>query len=204
MKNKGCVIAGIVAAGLLLIVISIFAWGVGKYNTMVELRSGETGYEKAWADVESQYQRRSDLIPNLVATVKGYATHEEKTLTEVIEARAAATQMTVDPSQLSPAAIEKFQASQGQLSQALGRLMVVEERYPDLKANENFRELSSQLEGTENRIQVARQRYNEAASRYNSYIMKFPGNIIAGITGFEKSPLFKADEAAATAPKVEF
>ena len=108
MKNKGCVIAGIAVAGLLLIVISIFAWGVGKYNTMVELRSGETGYEKAWADVESQYQRRSDLIPNLVATVKGYATHEEKTLTEVIEARAAATQMTVDPSQLSPAAKRYF------------------------------------------------------------------------------------------------
>lgn len=204
MKNKGCVIAAIVAAGLLLIVISIVSWGIGKYNTMVELRSGEMGYEKTWADVESQYQRRSDLIPNLVATVKGYATHEEKTLTEVVEARAAATQMTIDPSQLTPAALEKFQASQGQLSQALGRLMVVAERYPDLKANENFRELSSQLEGTENRIQVARQRYNEAASRYNSYIMKFPGNIIAGITGFDKAALFKADAAAATAPKVEF
>ena len=134
MKNKGCVIAGIVAAGFLLIVISIVAWGIGKYNTMVELRSGETGYEKAWADVESQYQRRNDLIPNLVATVKGYATHEEKTLTEVVEARAAATQMTIDPSQLTPEALQKFQASQGQLSQALGRLMVVAERYPDLKA----------------------------------------------------------------------
>ena len=204
MKNKGCVIAAIVAAGLLLIVISIVSWGIGKYNTMVELRSGEMGYEKTWADVESQYQRRSDLIPNLVATVKGYATHEEKTLTEVVEARAAATQMTIDPSQLTPAALEKFQASQGQLSQALGRLMVVAERYPDLKANENFRELSSQLEGTENRIQVARQRYNEAASKYNAYIMKFPGNIIAGITGFDKAALFKADASAATAPKVEF
>ena len=204
MKNKGCVIAAIVAAGLLLIVISIVSWGIGKYNTMVELRSGEMGYEKTWADVESQYQRRSDLIPNLVATVKGYATHEEKTLTEVVEARAAATQMTIDPSQLTPAALEKFQASQGQLSQALGRLMVVAERYPDLKANENFRELSSQLEGTENRIQVARQRYNEAASKYNAYIMKFPGNIIAGIIGFDKAALFKTDAAAAIAPKVEF
>lgn len=204
MKNKGCIIATIVAAGLLLIIVSIVGWGIGKYNTMVELRSGETGYEKAWADVESQYQRRSDLIPNLVATVKGYATHEEKTLTEVIEARAAATQMTIDPSQLSADALQKYQASQGQLSQALGRLMVVAERYPDLKANENFRELSSQLEGTENRIQVARQRYNEAASRYNAYVMKFPGNIIATMTGFAQAALFKADEAAATAPKVEF
>ena len=204
MKNKGCLIASVVAAGLIIIAVAIVGWGVSKYNTMVELRSGTSGYEKTWADVESQYQRRSDLIPNLVATVKGYATHEEKTLTEVVEARAKATQMNVDASNLTPEALSKFQASQGQLSQALGRLMVVAERYPDLKANENFKELQSQLEGTENRIQVARQRFNEAAATFNAYIMKFPGNIIAAFTGFKETPLFKADEAAQTAPKVEF
>ena len=154
-----------VAVGLLVIALAVGGWFVGKYNTMVELRSGTAGYEKTWADVESQYQRRADLIPNLVATVKGYAAHEEKTLTEVVEARAKATQANIDASSLTPEALEKFQAAQGQLSQALGRLMVVAERYPDLKANTNFLELQSQLEGTENRIAVARQRFNEAASK---------------------------------------
>ena len=201
MKNKGCLIA---VAVLVLVVVLSGLWLAGRYNIMVELRSGENGYEKVWADVQAQYQRRSDLIPNLVATVKGYADFEQKTLTDVVEARAKATQITVDPSQLTPAALEQFQSAQGELSQALGRLMVVAERYPDLKANQNFLELQSQLEGTENRISVARQRFNQAASAYNAYILKFPSNLIAGMFGFDRATLFQADESAQAAPKVEF
>lgn len=201
MKNKGCLIA---VAVLALVVVLSGLWLAGRYNKMVELRSGENGYEKVWADVQAQYQRRSDLIPNLVATVNGYADFEQKTLTDVVEARAKATQITVDPSQLTPAALEQFQSAQGELSQALGRLMVVAERYPDLKANQNFLELQSQLEGTENRISVARQRFNQAASAYNAYILKFPSNLIAGMFGFDKATLFQADESAQAAPKVEF
>ena len=201
MKNKGCLIA---IAALVLVVVLSGLWLAGRYNKMVELRSGENGYEKVWADVQAQYQRRSDLIPNLVATVKGYADFEQKTLTDVVEARAKATQITVDPSQLTPAALEQFQSAQGELSQALGRLMVVAERYPDLKANQNFLELQSQLEGTENRISVARQRFNQAASAYNAYILKFPSNLIAGMFGFDRATLFQAEESAQAAPKVEF
>lgn len=201
MKNKGCLIA---VAVLVLVVVLSGLWLAGRYNKMVELRSGENGYEKVWADVQAQYQRRSDLIPNLVATVKGYADFEQKTLTDVVEARAKATQITVDSSQLTPAALEQFQSAQGELSQALGRLMVVAERYPDLKANQNFLELQSQLEGTENRISVARQRFNQAASAYNAYILKFPSNLIAGMFGFDRATLFQADESAQAAPKVEF
>lgn len=201
MKNKGCLIA---VAVLVLVVVLSGLWLAGRYNKMVELRSGENGYEKVWADVQAQYQRRSDLIPNLVATVKGYADFEQKTLTDVVEARAKATQITVDPSQLTPAALEQFQSAQGELSQALGRLMVVAERYPDLKANQNFLELQSQLEGTVNRISVARQRFNQAASAYNAYILKFPSNLIAGMFGFDRATLFQADESAQAAPKVEF
>lgn len=201
MKNKGCLIA---VAVLALVVVLSGLWLAGRYNKMVELRSGENGYEKVWADVQAQYQRRSDLIPNLVATVKGYADFEQKTLTDVVEARAKATQITVDPSQLTPAALEQFQSAQGELSQALGRLMVVAERYPDLKANQNFLELQSQLEGTENRISVARQRFNQAASAYNAYFLKFPSNLIAGMFGFDRATLFQADESAQAAPKVEF
>lgn len=201
MKNKGCLIA---VAVLALVVVLSGLWLAGRYNKMVELRSGENGYEKVWADVQAQYQRRSDLIPNLVATVKGYADFEQKTLTDVVEARAKATQITVDPSQLTPAALEQFQSAQGELSQALGRLVVVAERYPDLKANQNFLELQSQLEGTENRISVARQRFNQAASAYNAYILKFPSNLIAGMFGFDRATLFQADESAQAAPKVEF
>ena len=201
MKNKGCLIA---VAVLALVVVLSGLWLAGRYNKMVELRSGENGYEKVWADVQAQYQRRSDLIPNLVATVKVYADFEQKTLTDVVEARAKATQITVDPSQLTPAALEQFQSAQGELSQALGRLMVVAERYPDLKANQNFLELQSQLEGTENRISVARQRFNQAASAYNAYILKFPSNLIAGMFGFDRATLFQADESAQAAPKVEF
>ena len=201
MKNKGCLIA---VVAVVLIVALAGGWLAGRYNKMVELRSGQDGYEKVWADVEALYQRRSDLIPNLVATVKGYADFEQKTLTDVVDARAKATQATIDPSNLTPAALEKFQAAQGELSSALGRLMVVVERYPDLKANQNFLELQSQLEGTENRIAVARQRFNKAASTYNAYILKFPSNLIAGMFGFEKAALFQSEAGAEKAPKVEF
>lgn len=201
MKNKGCLIA---VAVIVVLVLAVGGWMVGRYNSMVDLRSGQNGYEKVWADVEAQYQRRSDLIPNLVSTVKGYADFEQKTLTDVIEARAKATQITVDPTNLSAEQLAKYQSAQSGLSGALNRLMAVAESYPDLKANQNFLELQSQLEGTENRIAVARQRFNDAAAKYNAYILKFPSNVIAGMFGFDKASLFKADEGAETAPKVEF
>ena len=191
MKNKGCLIA---VAVIVVFVLAVGGWMVGRYNSMVDLRSGQNGYEKVWADVEAQYQRRSDLIPNLVSTVKGYADFEQKTLTDVIEARAKATQITVDPTNLSAEQLAKYQSAQSGLSGALNRLMAVAESYPDLKANQNFLELQSQLEGTENRIAVARQRFNDAAAKYNAYILKFPSNVIAGMFGFDKASLFKADE----------
>ena len=201
MKNKGCLIA---VGALVLVVVLVGGWLIGRYNKMVDLRSGEQGYEKVWADVQAQYQRRSDLIPNLVSTVKGYADFERQTLTDVVEARSKATQTVIDPTDLTPQALQKFQAAQGELSSALSRLMVVVERYPELKANQNFLELQSQLEGTENRIAVARQRFNQAASAYNAYILKFPSNLIAGMFGFEKAALFQAEDGAEKAPKVEF
>ena len=201
MKYKGCLIA---VAAVVLLAVVVGGWLTGRYNKMVDLRSGQDGYEKAWADVQAQYQRRSDLIPNLVSTVKGYADFEQKTLTDVVEARSKATQTTIDPSNLTAAGLEKFQAAQGELSSALSRLMVVVEQYPDLKANQNFLELQSQLEGTENRIAVARQRFNTAASTYNGYILKFPSNLIAVMFGFEKAALFQAEAGAEQAPKVEF
>lgn len=201
MKNKGCLIA---VAVLVLVAVLVGGWLIGRYNKMVDLRSGEQGYEKVWADVQAQYQRRSDLIPNLVSTVKGYADFERQTLTDVVDARAKATQTTIDPTDITPEALQKFQAAQGELSSALSRLMVVVERYPELKANQNFLELQSQLEGTENRIAVARQRFNQAASTYNAYILKFPSNLIAGMFGFEKAALFQAEAGAEKAPKVEF
>ena len=184
MKNKGCLIA---VAVIVVFVLAVGGWMVGRYNSMVDLRSGQNGYEKVWADVEAQYQRRSDLIPNLVSTVKGYADFEQKTLTDVIEARAKATQITVDPTNLSAEQLAKYQSAQSGLSGALNRLMAVAESYPDLKANQNFLELQSQLEGTENRIAVARQRFNDAAAKYNAYILKFPSNVIAGMFGFDKA-----------------
>ena len=166
--------------------------------------SAEEEVESAWAQVENQYQRRSDLIPNLVATVKGYAAHESETLEGVISARARATQITVDPSNATPEQLAAYQKAQGELSQALGRLMAVAESYPDLKANENFRDLQAQLEGTENRCTIARQNFNEVARAFNTYLRRFPNNIIAGAFGFEKKPYFEADEDAKKAPKVEF
>ena len=155
----------------------------------------------AWSQVENQYQRRMDLIPNLVNTVKGYAAHEKETLEGVVSARAQATQTTIDPSNLNEESMKKFQAAQGELSSALSRLMVVLERYPDLKANQNFLELQAQLEGTENRISVERKRFNEVAQTYNTYIRSFPSNILAGMFGFQPKAYFTAETGAEKAPR---
>ena len=186
---------------LAVIALGLFSWGKNAYNSLVK---GEEGVEAAWAQVENVYQRRADLIPNLVATVKGYAEHESSTLQAVIEARAKATQTKIDPANLSAEEIAKFQAAQGELSQALGRLLVTVEQYPDLKANQNFLELQAQLEGTENRITVERQKFNETAMAYNTQVRTFPQNIIASLFNFEKKGYFKAAEGAETAPKEEF
>ncbi len=171
------------------------------YNTMVE--KDETVAQK-WADVQTQYQRRADLIPNLVSTVKGAADFEKETLTQVIEARSNATSINISADELTPENIQRFQKAQSQLSGALSRLLVSVERYPELKANRNFIELQAQLEGTENRISVARQKFNEAVKGYNSYIRSFPRNFIAGWFDFEKKGYFEAEAGAEQAPKVEF
>ena len=160
--------------------------------------------QKAWSQVENVYQRRMDLIPNLVATVKGYASHESSTLEAVINARAKATQTVIDPTNLTEEQIAAFQSAQSELSAAVGRLLVSVEQYPDLKANQNFLELQAQIEGTENRITVERNKFNESAQQYNTMIRKFPDNIIASLFGFEKKGYFKSQEGAATAPKVSF
>lgn len=186
---------------LLGVIVLLVLWAVSGYNGMV---NAEVTVDQEWSNVETQYQRRNDLIGNLVATVKGYAKHEKTTLSEVIAARAAATQTTINAQDLTPEKMQQFQQVQGELSSALSRLLVSVERYPELKANQNFLELQSQLEGTENRIQVARQRYNETAGVYNKKIRKFPNNILAGIFGFDKKPFFDADPEASKAPKVEF
>jgi LemA protein len=186
---------------IVFLVFAVFSWVKGSYNTMV---SQDEGVKTAWSQVENQYQRRLDLIPNLVNTVKGYAAHEKETLEGVINARAEATKTTIDPSNLNEESLKKFQAAQGELSSALSRLMVVMERYPDLKANQNFSELQAQLEGTENRITVERKRFNEVAQAYNTYIRSFPNNILAGMFGFFPKAYFTADAGAEKAPKVEF
>lgn len=188
----------IVVLGILAI---IGLWIANVYNGFV---AAQEEVESAWAQVENQYQRRSDLIPNLVATVKGYATHEQETLEGVVAARAKATQVTVDPTNMTTEQLAAFQSAQGELSQALGRLLAVAESYPDLKANENFRDLQAQLEGTENRITTARNLFNESARAYNTSIRRFPNNLIASIFGFEKRPYFEAEPEAQKAPKVEF
>lgn len=182
----------------LLAVLSLSSCG---YNSMVEKEESIKGN---WADVEAQYQRRSDLIPNLVSTVKGYADFEQSTLTAVIEARAKATSVQVDASKLTPETMAQYQQAQGQLSSALSKLLVTVEQYPDLKANENFRDLQAQLEGTENRITVARQNFNSAVEDYNAYIRKFPNNLTASMFDFTSKEYFKAEEGTEKAPKVEF
>lgn len=184
-----------------VIVIGIFRWGVGLNNTMVEKQ--ETA-KTQWANVESAYQRRSDLIPNLVNTVKGYADFEKETLESVIQARANATKTTIDPTNITPEQMAAFQESQNSLSGALSRLMVVVERYPDLKANQNFLELQSQLEGTENRINVERNRFNQVAKDYNVYIRKFPATVVAGFLNFDPMALFQAAPGSEQAPTVDF
>lgn len=187
---------------IIIAVVAVIAiMCVSAYNSLV---SSEESVDTAWSQVENVYQRRADLIPNLVNTVKGYATHEKETLEGVVSARAKATQMTIDPTNLTPEAIEKFQAAQGELGSALGKLLAITENYPDLKANENFKELQAQLEGTENRIAVERKKFNETAQVYNTSIRKFPRSIVASMFGFERKPYFKAQEGAVQAPTVQF
>ena len=185
---------------LLLLVVAMSLQSCN-YNALVEQ---EENVDKAWAEVDNQYQRRMDLIPNLVATVQGYVKHEEATLTSVVEARSKASSITLNANELSDEALADFQAAQDELSRGLGRLMAVAESYPDLKANENFMALQDQIEGTENRIAVARRNFNEAAQEYNANIRKFPTVIYAGWFGFEKKPYFKAQAGAETAPRVQF
>ena len=187
------VVLGVVAIAII--------WGVGRYNAII---TAEENIDTAWAQVENQYQRRADLIPNLVETVKGYAAHESATLEGVIAARAKATQVVIDPTHATAEQIATFQAAQGELSQALGKLLALSESYPDLKASENFKTLMSQLEGTENRITVARNNFNELARQFNTLIRRFPTNIIANMMNAEKRPYFEANEGAEIAPQVQF
>ncbi len=187
---------------ILMAIVALFSMtSCSTYNNMV---TKEEAVKSAWSNVETQYQRRADLIPNLVSTVKGYAAHEENTLSAVVEARAKATSVNVALDEITPENIAKFQEAQSAVTSALGRLIAVAENYPDLKANQNFLELQAQLEGTENRISVARKEFNDATQTYNVAVRKFPANIVAMIFGFEQKPYYEADESAAEAPKVEF
>ena len=185
----------------LAVIAIVLLWGVWGYNGLV---NDSENVDNNWANVETQYQRRADLIPNLVNTVKGYATHEKETLEGVMKARSEATQTKVDPTNLTPQKLAEYQKAQAGISQAVGRLMVIQERYPDLKANQNFQELQAQLEGTENRINVARKDFNDAAKKYNVSIRSFPKNILAKMFGFEKKVYFEAQSGAEKAPEVKF
>lgn len=193
-KNKGLIITVVVIA---LVAI----WGISSYNGLVSM---DENVSNSWANVETQYQRRSDLIPNLVNTVKGYAKHESQTLEAVMAARSQATQVKIDPSNCTPQQLAAYQKAQGDVTTALGKLLAITENYPDLKANQNFLELQSQLEGTENRINVARKDFNDTAKKYNTSLRRFPRNIIASMCGFEKRAYFEAEAGAEKAPKVEF
>ncbi|MEG1635192.1 MAG: LemA family protein [Rikenellaceae bacterium] len=184
-----------------IVAISLYSFFKGSYNSMVTMQEGVSA---AWSNVENQYQRRSDLIPNLVNTVKGYAAHESQTLEAVIEARANATKVTLNVDNMDEQSLQKFNAAQGEVSSALSKLLAVSESYPDLKANQNFLELQAQLEGTENRISTERKRFNEIVQAYNSYVRNFPRNIIASMFGFDVKPYFAAEAGAENAPKVEF
>lgn len=196
-QTKTKIVLICVAAVLLLLFFGAFS----VYNGLVEKDEQVTN---AWANVQTQYQRRADLVPNLVATVKGYAQHEQATLQGVVEARAKATQLTVSAEDLTPERLSQIEAAQGELSSALGRLLLISEQYPQLRASENFSELQAQLEGTENRITESRRLYNEAVRVYNLSVRRFPGNLFAGMFGFERKASFEAQPDAATAPKVEF
>ncbi len=186
---------------IVVLIFIIYRWAVGINNTAINY---EEDAKTAWADVQSSYQRRNDLIGNLVKTVQGAADFERGTLTDVIEARARATQVTIDPTNITPESLAAFQQAQTGVSSALSRLLVTVERYPELKANQNFLELQSQLEGTENRINVARDRFNEAVNTYNKHIRIFPNNLLAGMFGFEQMARFTAEEGAEKAPEVDF
>src|SRR5690554_3276457 len=186
---------------ILIVGVFIYTKAVGTYNQFVQSEEVINGQ---WAEVETQYQRRADLIPNLVNTVKGYADFEQETLTEVINARSKATSVNLNADNLTPENLAAFQQAQDELSGSLSRLMVTVEKYPDLKANQNFLDLQAQLEGTENRITVERMKFNETTRSYNTYIAKFPKNLIAGMFSFEKKPYFEASAGASEAPKVEF
>ena len=191
----------IVLISILALLVIIIGYGISINNKMV---NADEAVMSQWAKVENQYQRRADLIPNLVNTVKGYASHEKETLDAVVNARAKATQVTISPDNLNEASLQKYQAAQGELSQALGRLLMVTENYPDLKANQNFLELQAQLEGTENRISTERTRYTDMVRDYNAMIRRFPASIIAGIGGFDKKPQFTVEAGAEKAPEVKF
>ena len=193
MKKSTIIIIAVVA------VVAI--WGISSYNGLVKM---DESVNTAWSNVENQYQRRSDLIPNLVNTVKGYAAHEKETYQAVTEARSKATQMTISADELTPEKMQEYQKVQGEVGAALGRLLAVSEAYPELKANENFKELQAQLEGTENRISVERKNFNEVARSYNTNIRTFPRTIIASLCGFDKRPYFEAEEGSHKAPEVKF
>lgn len=193
-KNKGLIIT-------IVVIVLVALWGILSYNGLVEM---DEKVSNQWANVETQYQRRSDLIPNLVNTVKGYAKHESQTLEAVMAARSQATQVKIDPSNCTPQQLAAYQKAQGDVTTALGKLLAITENYPDLKANQNFLELQSQLEGTENRINVARKDFNDTAKKYNTSLRRFPRNIIASMFGFEKRNYFEAEAGAEKAPKVEF
>jgi LemA protein len=199
--KKGCLVWIIVGVVLALVVLGIVSWGTRVYNQMVTLQEGVTSQ---WGNVETQYQRRADLIPNFVNTVKGAAEFEQETLTRVIEARAKATQVTIDPTNMTAENMQQFQAAQGDLSSALSRLMVVVEKYPELKATQNFRDLQVELEGTENRISVERRKFNEVALSFNTYIKRFPQTLLSGMFGFTARPYFESMEGAEKAPEVKF
>ncbi|RPI62308.1 MAG: LemA family protein [Ignavibacteriales bacterium] len=202
MKNKGMMIGCAIGAVVLLAVGMLVIWGISSYNNMVSL---DQAVIQSWAQVENQYQRRADLIPNLVNTVKGYADFEKEVLTKVTEARARVSQFNITPEVLNdPQAFAKFQSLQGELSGALSRLLVTVENYPQLKANENFLQLQAQLEGTENRISVERKKFNEVVQSYNTTIKRFPASMMAGMFGFGEKQYFKAIQGAETPPKVEF
>jgi len=189
---------------LIVVVVLIFLGYSSVKNTYNNMIAGSEVVDAQWAQVENVYQRRADLIPNLVATVKGYATHEQETLEGVVKARAKATSTTINAGNMNAAQLQQFQQAQDGLSSALSRLMVVVEKYPDLKANQNFMELQAQLEGTENRISVERKRFNDAARNYNVSIKTFPNNLFAGMFNFDEKAYFQATQGAETAPKVEF
>ena len=193
-KNKGLIIT-------IVVIVLVALWGISSYNGLVGM---DENVSNKWANVETQYQRRSDLIPNLVNTVKGYAKHESQTLEAVMAARSQATQVKIDPSNCTPQQLAAYQKAQGDVTTALGKLLAITENYPDLKANQNFRELQVQLEGTENRINVARKDFNDSAKKYNTSLRRFPRNIIASMFGFEKRNYFEAEAGAEKAPKVEF